>query len=220
MIKIALVDDHQLFRKSLSFLINSMDGMQVVYDSDDGHDFLEYAKTNPLDLVLLDIQMPIVSGFEVCRQLKEFDADIKILIISQLTTKEAIHQVMTAGANGFFTKNASPELLEVAIQNIIHEGFYFDVGLSSTIREAIIWDKKTQFNTNTAVDVKLTVREIQIIKMICQEKTSHDIATALKITSRTVETHRNRLIKRLKVKNFIGVILYALKIEAFHLDDI
>jgi DNA-binding NarL/FixJ family response regulator len=220
MIKIALVDDHQLFRKSLSFLINAMEGMQVVYDSDDGNDFLKYIKTAPIDLVLLDIQMPIISGFEVCKLLKEQNPDIKILIISQLTTKEAIHHVMECGANGFFTKNASPELLEVAIQNVLYEGFYFDVGLSNTLREVILWDKKTHVHLHLNPDAKLSEREIQIIKMICQEKSSLEIASFMNITTRTVETHRNRLIKRLKVKNFIGVILHALKIEAIHLDDI
>jgi len=220
MIRIALVDDHQLFRKSLSFLINAMDGMQVVYDTDDGHDFLEYLKSMPVDLVLLDIQMPIINGFEVCKLLKEQNPDVKILIISQLTTKEAIHHVMECGANGFFTKNTSPEFLEVAIQNIIFEGYYFDVGLSNTIREVILWDKKTHFNLNLNPDAKFSEREIQIIKMICKEKSSLEIANFMKITVRTVETHRNRLIKRLKVKNFIGVVLYALKIEAIHLEDI
>ena len=220
MIKIALVDDHQLFRKSLAVLINGMEGLQVVYDSDNGFDFLDFIKTEPIDLVLLDIQMPIINGFEICKLLKVQNPKIKILIISQLTTKEAIHHVMEYGANGFFTKNTSPEYLEKALQNIMTEGFYFDTGLSTTIKEAILWDKKTHFNLTVDDNFKLSEREIQIIKLICQEKSTSEIADVLKITYRTVETHRNRLIKRLNMKNFIGVIIYAIKSDLLHLEDI
>jgi DNA-binding NarL/FixJ family response regulator len=220
MIKIALIDDHQLFRKSLAILIKGMNGLEVVYESDNGNEFLEFIKLVPIDLVLLDIQMPIISGFEICKLLKSQNSKIKILIISQLTSKEAIHHVMECGANGFFTKNASPEHLENAIQNIVKEGFYFDTELSTTIREAILWDKKTHFNLNVNNDIKLSEREIQIIKMVCQEKTTVEISEILRITYRTVETHRNRLIKRLNTKNFIGVILYAIKSDLIHLEDI
>jgi len=220
MINIALVDDHQLFRKSLAILVNGINGFQVVYESDNGNDFLDFIKKAPVDLVLLDIQMPILSGFEICKQLKIKNPNIKILIISQLTSKEAIHHVMECGANGFFTKNASPEHLENAIKNIVKEGFYFDTGLSTTIKEAILWDKKTRFFMNLNTDIKLTEREIEIIKMVCQEKSTAEIADVLRITYRTVETHRNRLIKRLNMKNFIGVILFAIKSDLIHLEDI
>jgi DNA-binding NarL/FixJ family response regulator len=220
MINIAIVDDHQLFRKSLHVLINGMEGLEVVYDSDNGNDFLEFVKKKLVDLVLLDIQMPIINGYDICKLLKTQNPNIKILIISQLTTKEAIHHVMECGANGFFTKNASPENLEMAIHKIMEEDYYFDIGLSSTIREAILWDKKTTFDANENTELKLSEREIQIIKLVCQEKSTNEIADLLKISSRTVETYRNKLIKRLKVKNFVGVILYAFKSDEIHLDDI
>ena len=98
MIKIALVDDHQLFRKSLSLLISTFEGIEVTYETSDGLAFLEVAKTEYLDVLLLDIQMPILDGYEVCKRLKLVNSEIKILIISQLTSKEVVHQIMECGA--------------------------------------------------------------------------------------------------------------------------
>jgi two-component system response regulator DegU len=105
MIRIAILDDHQLFRKSLSLLLSSSVDFTVVHDTDDGLSFLEYAEGAAIDVVLLDIQMPKLNGFEVCKRLKMTNPEIKILIISQLTSKEVIHHIMECGANGFFTKN-------------------------------------------------------------------------------------------------------------------
>jgi DNA-binding NarL/FixJ family response regulator len=220
MIKTALVDDHQLFRKSLSYIIDCMEGIEVIYDSGDGNDFIDFVKKIPVDLVLLDIQMPIISGFEVCRKLREQNIDIKILIISQLTSKESIHHVMECGANGFFTKNSTPAQLETAIRKVVNEGFYFDAGLVTTLREVILWDKKSHFNFNLNQNIHFTEREIDIIRLICKEKNSAEISAALEISCRTVETHRNRILKKMNVKNFIGVVLYALKSELIFLEDI
>ena len=100
MIKVALVDDHQLFRKSLSLLLNSCDTISVVYDTSDGLAFLKYLEEAELDVLLLDLEMPIVHGYDVCKQAKFIDPDLKIIILSQLTSKEAVHQVMEIGANG------------------------------------------------------------------------------------------------------------------------
>lgn len=220
MIKVALVDDHQLFRKSLSMLLSSFEGVEIIYDTNDGLAFLRYAETEVIDVLLLDIQMPILDGYEVCKRLKLINPDVKILIVSQLTSKEAIHQIMECGANGFFTKNSSPELLEKAIRKVVDSDYYFDVELGAVIREAILWEKKIQYNYDLTIQVALTPREVEIIKMACAELSSKEIADKLCISIRTVEKHRKRIMEKTKSKNFIGVVLYALKTNAIGLNEI
>lgn len=220
MIKVALVDDHQLFRKSLSQLLSSFEGIDVIYDTNDGLAFLKYAISEVIDVLLLDIQMPILDGYEVCKRLKLINPDVKILIVSQLTSKEAIHQIMECGANGFFTKNSSPELLEGAIRDVVEREYYFDVELGAVIREAILWEKKVQYNVDLTVQVALTSREIEIIKMACLEMSSKEIGDKLYISTRTVEKHRKRIMEKTNSKNFIGVVLYALKTNAISLINI
>lgn len=221
MIRIALVDDHQLFRKSLTLLLSTFEGVEVVFDTDDGTILLEKLDSGePIDVVLLDIQMPILDGFEICKLLKKNYPDVKILIVSQLTTKEAVHKIMDCGANGFFTKNSPPELLEQAIKNVINKDYYFDMELAAVVREAILWEKKVYTNFNFTQKVSLTTREVEIILMACKELSSIEIGDKLCISTRTVEKHRKRIMEKTESKNFIGVVLYALKTNAIHLDNI
>lgn len=221
MIRIALVDDHQLFRKSLGLLIATFDEVDVVFDTDDGTKLLERLENGEqIDVVLLDIQMPIMDGFEICTLLKKSNPDVKILIVSQLTTKEAVHKIMDCGANGFFTKNSPPELLEQAIKGIMNKDYYFDMELAAVVREAILWEKKVQSNFNFTQKINLTGREVEIILMACKEMSSIEIGDKLCISTRTVEKHRKRIMEKTESKNFIGVVLYALKCNAIYLEDI
>ncbi|WP_396189016.1 response regulator [Flavobacterium sp.] len=220
MIKIALVDDHQLFRKSLSLLLNSSDAFEIVYDSDDGLHFIAYAQSNVIDVVLLDIQMPKLNGFEVCKRLKVINPEIKILIISQLTSKEVIHYVMECGANGFCSKNTSPEHLEIAIHKIMEHDYYFDTNLGSIIRDVILWDKKEVGNFDPNSSLFLTKREIEIIKLSCKEMITKEIANKLCVSPRTVDNHKKNIMKKTNAKNFIGVVLFAIKINAISFEDL
>jgi DNA-binding NarL/FixJ family response regulator len=220
MIKVALVDDHQLFRKSLSMLISTFDGIEGVYDTDDGLAFLEIASHQYFDVLLLDIQMPILDGYEVCKRLKLIKPEIKILIISQLHSKEVIHQIMECGANGFFTKNSPPELLEQAIKSVIEKDYYFDMELASVVREAILWEKKSEYHLDLPPAISLTTREIEIIKMVSQEMSSKEIGKALFISNRTVEKHRIRIMEKTSAKNFIGVVLFALRANLIKLSEL
>ena len=218
MIKIALVDDHKLFRKSLSLLINSFNGISVVFDSADGYNFLQYIEETDIDVLFLDIEMPILNGFEVCSKAKLIDPKLKIIILSQLTSKEAVHKVMEIGANGYFTKNSSPEMLEEAINNVMDKDYYFDISLSNVIREALLWNKKRTSTIETD-KVSLTSREIEIVQLATREKCSKEIADSLNISTRTVEKHRKHIMEKTQSKNFIGVILYALKHNLIKLDE-
>ncbi|MEZ4853792.1 response regulator [Flavobacterium sp.] len=202
MIKIALVDDHQLFRKSLALLLESSDDFDIVYDTDDGLHFIDYVDTTAIDVVLLDIQMPILNGYEVCKRLKMINPDIKILIISQLTSKEAIHHVMECGANGFCSKNSSPENLEKAIRKIKEHDYYFDNELGSVIRDAILWDKKEGLSLDSNGTIFLTEREIEIVRLACVELSTKQIANQLYISSRTVENHKKKYYEKDSCQKF------------------
>jgi two-component system, NarL family, response regulator DegU len=219
MLKIGLVDDHRLFRKSLALLIDSIEGAEVVLQAGNGKELLEQLDTIPVDLILLDIQMPEMDGFETCRQLRKHYPDVKILIISQLTTKESIHRVMELGANGFFSKDAEPEKLEKAIRDIRAKDYFFDDDLASVIREAILWEKRLPANL-LASPVAITHREMEVIRMACKEYSSAEIAEQLFINVRTVETHRKRIMEKTESKNFIGVVLFALRHGLLVMDEL
>ncbi len=223
--RVAIVDDHQLFRKSLAHLLNSFNGIEVVLQANNGKEFLEAIDTVEIDLVLLDIQMPEMNGFQTCKVLRDKYPSVFVLIISQLTTKESIHKVMELGAHGFFTKNSDPDQLQVAIRSITENGYYFGNELGSVIREVILWEKKNTTNDsllNTPDDIDedcLTSREIEIIKLISNGNSSKEISNLLNINIRTVETHRKHIMEKTQAKNFIGVVVFALKYNLISIDE-
>ncbi|KIX21926.1 hypothetical protein SY27_04380 [Flavobacterium sp. 316] len=222
--KVAIVDDHQLFRKSLAHLLNSFEDIQVVFQANNGKEFLDSLKDIDIDLVLLDIQMPEMNGFQTCKVLREKYPNIYVLIISQLTTKESIHKVMELGAHGFFTKNSDPDQLQTAIISIKDNGYYFGQELGSIIREIMLWDnKKINGEETDLVEIDencLTTREIEIIKLVSKGSSSKEISKVLGINVRTVETHRKHIIDKTSAKNFIGVVIFALRHQLITIDEI
>ena len=194
MLKAAIVDDHQLFRKSLAMVVNSFEDVEVVIEAENGLAFLRQLAHTPVDLVLLDIEMPEMDGFETCRMLQYHYPWVKVLVVSQLTTKESIHKIMELGADGYFTKNSDPGQLEVALKNLSENGYYFGTELGNVLREAILWERKKPRKAEKAV--LLTPREIDIIRMAAKELSSAEIADWLSINVRTVDSHRNRIMEK------------------------
>lgn len=210
MLKIGIVDDHLLFRKSLTSLVNSFDGMEVVLDAANGKAFLEKAPLTDVDIVLLDLEMPVMNGYDTCKSIRSLYADVKVLVVSQLSSKESIHRMMEIGAHGYFTKNSDPGQLEAALRAVQQEGFYFGTELGAVIKEALLWDALQATIPRTSKDA-LSERELQIMKMVCMEMKSKEIADKLFIHVRTVESHRKHIMEKTNSKNFVGAILFALK---------
>ena len=220
MLKVGIVDDHRLFRRSMAMLINSFDGVTVVAEAENGRIFLDQLQDIAVDVVLLDIQMPEMDGYETACVLNDKYPDIKILIVSQLTTKESIHKIMELGADGYFTKNSDPAQLELAIKGLQENGFYFGTELGGVLREAILWEKSQAAKTKSGARVMFSARELDVIKMASTGMGSSEIAYKLNLTTRTVESHRKRIMEKTEEKNFIGVILYALKNHYLNLNEL
>lgn len=220
MFKIALVDDHELFRKSLIFVLEKLNTIEVVFDTNDGTLLLQYLQNNTIDLVLLDIQMPIMDGFTLCKKIKQLNSEIKILTVSQLTTKESIHQIFESGANGFFSKNSSTDSFKEAVLSMIEKDYYFDISLSDVVKEAMIWKKK-QDNRNLILDKDiLSPREKEIIFWSAKGLTCQQIADELFISKRTVEAHRKTIMEKTSCLNIIEVVVFGLKERIITLEDL
>lgn len=220
MFKIALVDDHELFRKSLIFVLEQITTVEVVFDTNDGNLFLEYLRDHTVDLVLLDIQMPVMDGFTLCKKIKQWNTDIKILTVSQLTTKESIHEIFESGSNGFFSKNSSTDSFKDAVLSMIEKDYYFDISLSDVVKEAIIWRERQQDSHHIIDKDLLTPREKEIVFWSAKGLTCQQIADQLFISKRTVETHRKTIMDKTSCLNVIEVVVYGLKERIITLDDL
>ena len=207
MLRIAITDDHTLFRKSLSLLVGSFENMQVVLEASNGKELLEKLKSVPVDILLLDLQMPEMDGFEASLKINELHPDIKVLILTLLTEEDAIKKVMSLGVHGYFTKNTDPSELKNAILKLNDGGFYFEKSLTAVIQN-IVEDSTIIPKAKEALI--FTEREMEIINLTLKEYSGTHIADELNISPKTVEKHKRNLMEKVGSKNFIGVIVYAL----------
>lgn len=216
MIRIALVDKHRLFRKSIGTLLNSFERAKVLFDTDNVLNLIEYLKHNDVDVVLIDIQN---EEFLLCQNLKHKKPELRIINLTEDTEYDQVLKTIETGLDGFFSKNSEPFQLEQAICGTNNKGFSLDSELRTVMETAKPTSRKLnqpklsgyreRFREEALVSI--THREMDIIQLVCKEYNSTEIADILNINVRTVETHRKRLIDKVKTKNFIGVIMYAIK---------
>jgi len=214
---VAVVDDHALVRSSISMFVNSLKGIEVSIEACNGQDLLKKMKNFEADIVLLDIQMPVMDGYETCEQLNILYPHTRILMMSQLMSKESIHKSMEAGAHGYFSKDGDPKQLETALNTLSERGFYFEPGLGSVIHDAILWNKDSMKQNELS---HLSEKEIEIIQLACKGYDNLGIAEALSINVRTVESYRARILSKTDVKSFTNVILMAIKYNYVDLDEL
>lgn len=209
MIRVALADDHKLFREGVRFLLRNMDGLELVLEASDGVTLLEAIPAHKPDVLLLDLDMPKMDGVEVLKRLRLEKSDLGVIILTMHNDNKLIAYLMELGANGYLLKDIDREELEQAISSVYHEGFYFNKQVSHAMLGGLKSHnhKKPRFGHN----VVLTNREIEVLELICQELTAKEIADKLFISPRTAEVHRKNLISKMGVRNTAGLIVKAIK---------
>jgi len=203
MIQILIADDHQMFREGMRSLINGIDQMQVVGEAASGLETIDFLKENVTDIVLLDYNMPDLTGLESIIEIRKQKIDVKIIMLTMHNKREIIRDVLAAGADGYLLKDSSREQLIEAITEVQSGESYFVDDVKDSLKDSyrIPFEKKV---------IRLTPREKDVLKLICEELTTQEIADKLFISVNTVETHRKNLISKTGVKNGIGLVKFAL----------
>jgi len=209
MIKVAIADDHKLFREGLRFLMDQMDNLEVVFEASNGRELLDSIESHQPDVLLLDLDMPEVDGLEALKQLRPKMPDLGIIILTMHSDSKMVAYLMELGANSYLLKDTSPEEFQKAITNVVDEGFYFN----KMVSQAMLTGLKGQSKKKPTLghNEVLTSRELEVLELICQEFTAKEIADKLFISHRTVEGHRKNLIEKLGVKNTAGLIVKSIK---------
>lgn len=219
MLKIAITDDHTLFRKSLGLLIRDFKDMEIVLEAGHGVELLEKLKeNNSVDILLLDLQMPVMNGFETAKKIKEHYPDIKILILTLMNDVDTIAKVLQLDVHGFFTKNTPPNELQQAIRNLEDDGFHFEKSLHPLIIEATTNPK---FNLSRESEhPNFTESELNIIEHFAQGLKAKEIADILNISSRTVEVHKQNILGKSDFDSMITVVAYCYHHKIIKTEDI
>jgi len=209
-IKVAIADDQQLFRKGIISLLKEFDDIEIVFEAVDGKDLLEQlAKSEPQpDVILLDIEMPLMNGIEALKKIKAKGYAAKVIILTMHDEEEMVIHLIETGANGFLPKNEDIENVVNAIKSVVESNYYFNDKFSKGMLRSLISNEKImpKFNYNQLSDI-----ETEIARLICEELTNKEIAAKLDLSPRSVDGHRERILKKIGAKNTAGIVMYAYK---------
>jgi len=207
---IAIVDDHAMFRKGLMILINLFPNYSVLFDASNGKDFI--AQLNPKhlpDIVLMDITMPEMDGYATAEWLHNNYPDIKILALSTMDSEAAIIKMIKSGAKGYVLKDAEPDELKLAFDEVMSQGYFYNELITRKVLKGV--GKLVDGKNPMSVFVKLTDREIEFLKYACTEMAYKEIADKMFVSVRTVEGYRDALCEKLDLKSRVGLAMYAIK---------
>lgn len=202
-IKIALVDDHELVRDGIKALLEDQEGIKVIDEGANGLEAIELLKRNKPDLMIVDIRMPEINGIEVVKHITAHHLGVKTLVLSMHDSEEYVVKAIEAGADGYMLKGASKTEFLKAITTIAAGGKFFSGDISSIIMNNFVNNKVKESKDVILVDdpFNLTKREMQILKLVVQLKNNKEIGEELDISLRTTQVHRFNLMKKLEVKN-------------------
>lgn len=205
-IDIIIVDDHLLFSQALNGLISNFDEFNVIDTLNNGKELVDYFTKNNKEpeVVLMDIQMPIMNGIEATQWLKNNKPTIKVLALSMEADEDTILNMLRAGAKGYLLKDIHPTVLLHALKEIHFNGFYYTENITNTLLNSI--DKNDKLTK-----IKLKDRELEFLKLTCTEMTYKQIAEVMFLSPKTIENYRESLFEKLDAKTRIGLVLYAIK---------
>ncbi|WP_428742024.1 response regulator [Tenacibaculum sp.] len=209
-IKVHIADDHKILIDGVIALLNTEDDIKVEGYSLTGREVINWSSKNTADVLVLDINMPEMDGIEVLKTFKQRNTKIKTIILSSLSDPKLVQEMIALGANGFVDKSRANEQIIDAIK-VVHNGIqYISEDIKVKLLELYASDSKETIEAEL-VHEDLTEREIAVLKLIAEEKSSNEIAEKLNISLKTVETYRSNLYKKLKVKNVVGLAMYAVR---------
>ena len=202
-ITIAIADDYKIFRDGLKLCFNADKNLNTLFDVDNGEELMEALKTQQPDIIIMDLNMPLLDGMEATKQIRKKYEQIKVLVITMYDNDKFIIHLMENGANGYLLKNAEPKEIIKAIYAVNENGYYFNDLVNKALLKKLVMKNnlKPSFNHN----IELTEREQEVLKLICEEKTAAEIGKQIFLSPRSVEGIRTRLIEKVGVRNLARI---------------
>ncbi|GAB2574725.1 response regulator [Spirosoma areae] len=209
-IRVLLTDDHEIILDSLSLLLSRIDSVEVVGTLNDSRQVVDFLQEHEVDVLLTDMDMPNLDGINLTLQVRQHFPQLKILMLTVSEDADKIREAFRAGISGYVMKKAGKAELEKALRTIARGEKYFS---ESVMTQLMALPMTTIRQTDEAPGplTPLTDREIEVIHLVAQELSTNAIADKLFISPGTVETHRHNILRKLGVKNSIGIIKYAVK---------
>lgn len=208
-IRLAIADDYKIFRDGLRVGMSEDKNIEVIFEAENGEELLASLQNHEVDVILMDLKMPIMDGMEATKLVRKNFPEIKILVVTMYDDDKFIIHLMENGANGYLLKNAEPDEILKSIYAVQESGYYFNDLVNKALLKRLVL--KGNFKPSFNNDIEFTERELEVLKLICEEKTAAEIGKEIFLSPRSVEGIRERLIDKIGVRNTAGLVIFALK---------
>ncbi|MEO0001483.1 MAG: hypothetical protein RL766_1529 [Bacteroidota bacterium] len=209
MIKVAIADDHKIFRDGIKMALSGKEYLKIIWEAEDGKDLIHKMKIKLPDVLLMDIRMPEMDGINAISLLRKEYEEVRIIVLTMYDDQEMISKMMEMGANAYLTKTTDPDEIYNAILTCMNDDFYFNDLLNKAVLMKLQQKKTTrQFYPNP---VKFNEKEISILKLIAQDKTTEEISREVFLSPRTIETIRQNMKTKVGAKTIAGLVMYGMR---------
>lgn len=207
-IRIVIADDHMIVKDGLRSLLERQPDMEVVAEANDGRTALEYVNNLLPDVVIMDISMRELNGIEATRMVTSQSPGVKVIALSMYSDKQFIKGMLKAGASGYMLKDSAFKELIVAIQTVVRNKIYISPGIADIVTEDYLQHLSEE---DTSAHSLLTTRELEVLQLLAEGNSTKHVASSLSISVKTVESHRQKIMKKLDIHNIAGLTKYAIR---------
>ena len=210
-IKIAIADDHKIFRDGIKMALNPREDLQMIWEAEDGKDLMHKMTIKKPDLLLMDIRMPEIDGINAIEMLrKEYDG-LKIIILSMYDDQQMISKMMEMGANAYLTKTTDPDEIYEAILTCMNEEFYFNQLVNKAVMGKLLQKKNGHHHYGQKAPITFNEKELKILQLLGEDKTTDEISKIVFLSPRTIETIRQNMKSKVGAKTIGGLIMYGMR---------
>lgn len=208
-IRLIIADDHEIFRDGLALMLARQKDIILLGEASNGRELAELAVQHKPDVIITDIKMPLMDGVQATRHILKTNPDTRIIALSMFDEENQIIDMLEAGAKGYLLKNADKQEILDAIETVYEDKTYYCHHTSARLTNMIV---KSNFNPYKKKEpVSFNDRELEIIRLICQQFSTKEIGDKLYLSPRTVEGYRTKILEKMNAKNTVGVVVFALK---------
>ena len=208
-IKIVIADDHEIFRDGFKVMLRKQEDVQIIAEAENGRELLQVVEQHQPDVVITDIKMPLVDGIEATRAIKSRWPHIEVVALSMFDEENLVVDMLEAGAKGYLLKNTHKAEVVQAVKAVYKGDTYYCNATSTKLAQMIA---KSHFNPyKNSKKPTFTEKEVEIIRLICQELSNKEIASQLNLSTRTIEGYREKILEKIDARNIAGLVIYAIK---------
>ena len=210
-IKIAIADDHKIFRDGIKMALSDKENLKVLWEAEDGKDMMHKISIKMPDVLLMDIRMPEIDGINAIQILRKEYETVKIIVLTMYDDHQMITKMMEMGANAYLTKTTDPEEIYEAILTCMNEDYYFNDLVNAAVMGKLMQKKSVRQIYGDSLPVTFSEKEIKILQLLSEDKTTEEISKVIFLSPRTIETIRQNMKSKVNAKTIGGLIMYAMR---------